>query len=78
MIHAHIDEKKGVPLWASIGVPLLGVPIMVALLALTAPAERAPVGEAEAGVRTEQVEAHTVEQAVEVGNDCGQVPLKRG
>ncbi len=35
MIHTHINKEKAVPLWAVIGVPLVGVPLMVALLALT-------------------------------------------
>ena len=34
MIHAHIDKEKAIPLWALIGAPLVGVPLMVALLAL--------------------------------------------
>ncbi len=35
MIRTHINKEKAVPLWAVIGVPLVGVPLMVALLALT-------------------------------------------
>lgn len=60
MINAHIDEKKGAPWWAAIAAPLVGVPLMVALLTLASPEENAPVGEPEIGVRTEQVEPQVV------------------
>ena len=56
MIHAHIDTEKAPPLWALIGAPLVGVPLMVALLALTAPAAPVPAGDTEGVIRTEQVE----------------------
>jgi hypothetical protein len=36
MIHTHIDKERAIPLWALIGAPLVGVPLMVALLALMA------------------------------------------
>ena len=78
MIHAHIEEKRSVPIWAAIGAPLLGVPLMVALLALTATVERAPAGEAEMGARTEQIEVQTVERAIEPGSGCVEASLKRG
>ena len=42
------------------GAPLVGVPLMVALLALASPKEKAPVGEADTGVRAEQVEPQVV------------------
>ena len=61
MIRAHINAEKAVPLWALIGAPLVGVPLMVALLSLVAPAETAPPGEPEAGVKTEQVEVQAVD-----------------
>ena len=60
MIHAHINEKKGAPWWAAVGAPLVGVPLMVALLALTSPEEKAQVGEPEVGFGTEQVETPVV------------------
>lgn len=56
MINAHIDQKRGAPWWAAIAAPLVGVPVMVALLALASPQEKGPVGEADVGVRTEKVE----------------------
>ena len=45
------------------GAPLVGVPLMVALLALASPKEKAPVGEADTGVRAEQVEPQVVHPA---------------
>ena len=63
MIHAHISKEKAVPLWAVIGAPLVGVPLMVALLSLVAPAETAPTGEPWAGFETQQVEAQEADQS---------------
>jgi hypothetical protein len=37
MIHAHIAKEKTVPMWAALGVPLIGIPLTVALLELTYP-----------------------------------------
>ena len=78
MIHARMDREKVVPLWAAIGAPLVGVPLMVALLALAAPGGTAPASEPDAGMRTEQVEAETVDHAIDTGADCKEQPLKRG
>jgi len=60
MINAHINEKKRAPWWIAIGAPLVGVPLMVALLTLASPEKNAPVAEPEVGVRTERVEPHVV------------------
>jgi hypothetical protein len=77
MIHAHLDKQKAVPLWAAIGAPLIGVPLMVALLALMAPAESPVVIEPDAGVTTEQVDVRPVDQEIEVGCDVVE-QLRRG
>ena len=63
MINTHINQKKGAPWWAAVGAPLVGVSLMVALLALASPKEKAPVGEADTGVRAEQVEPQVVHPA---------------
>ncbi len=60
MMQPHINEKKGVPWWAAIGAPLIGVPIMVALLTLASPSENPP----EVGSRSELVEPQVVRPAV--------------
>lgn len=78
MIHAHLNEEKAVPLWAAIGAPLIGVPLMVALLALAAPADRTGVGEPAAGVTTEQVDVHSADRTIELGTDETEHPLRRG
>ena len=78
MIHAHRNEKKAVPLWAAIGAPLIGVPLMVALLALAAPADRTGVGEPAAGVTTEQVDVHSPDRTIELGTDDPEQALRRG
>ena len=60
MINAHIKEEKGAPWWVALGAPLVGVPLMVALLTLASPQEKAPVAEPEIGVRTEQVGSQVI------------------
>ena len=74
MIHAHIDEKRAVPAWAAIGAPLIGVPLMVALLALTAPADEAPPVEMDVGAKIEQVEVQTVDHQVDPCLDRSEQP----
>jgi hypothetical protein len=69
MIHAHIDKEKAVPMWAALGVPLIGIPLMVALLALTAPVGDAPTAEPEATVQVEQVDVQSVDHTVDVTLD---------
>ncbi len=63
MLNIHISERREVPFWAAIGAPLIGVPLMVALLALTAPKQETPVDAPEASVTTEQVEDQVVDHA---------------
>ncbi len=55
MLNTHMTKEREVPLWA-IGAPAIGVPLMVALLALTAPVHETPVDGAGLGATTEQVE----------------------
>jgi hypothetical protein len=74
MIHTHLNNDKAVPLWAALGAPLVGVPLMVALLAITAPAK--PAAEVEAGADVEKIEV--IEPAADVREDCGLQPLLNG
>ena len=55
MLNTHMTTQREVPWWA-IGAPAVGVPIMVALLALTAPKHEAAVDGTDLGATTEQVE----------------------
>jgi hypothetical protein len=75
MIQAHINEERAAPLWAAVGVPLLGVPLMVALLALFAPGAHAPSPEeGSSGVSEHVVDVQSAEHAIADG-DCLQQVL---
>ena len=50
MTQKHLDKKKNPPLWAVLGAPLIGVPLMVALIALGAPKTDAPAAEGVPGM----------------------------
>ena len=77
MIHTKIDKDRAVLVWAAIGAPLIGVPLLVALLALTAPAHRTPSVEPAVGAAAEQVEVLPVEQTIDATEQEGG-PLQRG
>ena len=77
MITARIRSERAVPLWAVLGAPLVGVPLMVVLLALTAPAQEMPADDVE-GFATEQVEVQGIEQAVRGTAGCLIQPLQNG
>ena len=47
------------------GAPLIGIPLLVALLALTVPSEQISVIEEDAVVHSEQLEVQAVEHSVE-------------
>ena len=55
-------NQRGVPLWA-IGTPAIAVPLMVGLLALTAPKHETRAGAADLGATTERVERQAVDYA---------------
>ena len=78
MIHPYIRSEEAVPIWAAIGAPLVGVPLMVVLLALSVPTEKAPQAEPESGFQTEQVESHGVEWTAADQADCEGLPPSRG
>lgn len=67
MKKAHIDKASVVPWWAAFGAPLLGVPMLVALLALgSGEATKADVKAMESGYEVEQVDVRSVESVVEL------------
>ena len=78
MIHARIDDERAIPFWAAIGAPLVGVPLMVALLALAAPSKEAAVVPLDMGVSTEQVEVQQVDQLIDRCDDDAGTALKQG
>lgn len=43
MINARLNDRKRAPTWVTVGAPLLGVPILVALLSVVAPRTEADV-----------------------------------
>ena len=73
MLNPHMTKERGVPLWA-IGVPAILVPLMVALLALTAPKHETPAGGADLGATMEQVERQAVDHAFGLPGDCTEPP----
>ena len=56
MTRAGIEHRDGPPAWAAIGAPLVGVPLLVMLLAVATPADRAPASEPDGAARTEALE----------------------
>lgn len=56
MIHAHIDKNRGIPWWAVVGAPMVGVPALVGLLALIAPGEQAADEMDDLDFAVEQIE----------------------
>lgn len=67
-MNVYAKGNRAAPLWAVVGAPLVGVPLMVVLLALGAPARNAPVEELEPGVQAEQVDLQAVDRVS--GGDC--------
>lgn len=50
MTGAYIDRKRSVPIWAALGAPLLGVPLIVGLLAVASPDRGEPANAPDAVV----------------------------
>ena len=73
MLNTHMTKEREVSLWA-IGAPAIGVPLMVALLALTAPKHETPADEADIGTTTEQVARQAVDDAPGLPADCTERP----
>ncbi len=76
MLNTHMGERGDVPFWAAIGAPLVGVPLMVALLALTAPKQETPVDGPEAGATTEHVADQAVGHVAGLAADYIQQPKR--
>lgn len=79
MIKAHMNQESAVPWWAAFGAPLIGVPIVIGLLVLSAPsgAEGAR-GSVEAGLVGDAVEAVEVEAARTISDREAAAPVARG
>ncbi len=69
MLNAHMGQERGVPLWA-FAAPAIGVPLMVAILALTAPKHEGSVGGPDLGAITEQVDWQALDHASALTSDC--------
>lgn len=65
MLNIRMSVKRGVPLWA-FGAPIIGVPIMVALLAIVTP--RATGVEEPATIEVPEVQE--VAEATVLAHDC--------
>ena len=60
MTYRYKKNEHALPLWAALGAPLVGVPLMVGLLSLVAPKAEAPAEELAPGYVTEPVDTHGV------------------
>ena len=68
MTRTYLDDEKAGPLWAVFGAPIVGVPLMVALLALgSGSAVDTGAGDGDVGFTVEQVEMP--ETAQELGQE---------
>lgn len=56
MINAHMKNRESAPVWAILGAPLLGIPLLIALLALAHPRAEATEADTESMVTIEQIE----------------------
>ena len=73
MLNTRLTNEREVPWWA-IGAPAIGVPLMVAVLALTAPKHETPVDGTDLGATTEQVERQAVDHASSLPAHCTEQP----
>ena len=66
MTRTYLNEDRAGPIWAVFGAPLVGVPLMVAVLALGSGSAIDSAAEPEVGLAAEQVETPTTAQEPEV------------
>ncbi len=65
MIQARRPNRKSIPWWAALGAPLIGIPLLVALVALTAPTERISAIDEDPSVRCERLDVRSVEYSLD-------------
>lgn len=56
MINAHMKNRESAPVWAILGAPLVGIPLLIALLALAHPRAESLEPGTESMVTIEQIE----------------------
>lgn len=61
MTYRYMKNEKALPLWAALGAPLVGVPLMVGLLAIATPKAEAPAEEPVPAAVTEPVDSDAVD-----------------
>jgi len=67
MTHMRLKTDRSAPLWAVLGAPLVGVPLMVGLLSLVAPKSAGPATGPEVGAAVEQVNVQVGDSGPEQG-----------
>lgn len=60
MTHRYMKKDTALPVWAALIAPLVGVPLMVALVALAAPEKEAPAVDPVPAAVSEPVDTHGV------------------
>lgn len=65
MINTHLRKRNKVPWWAVIGAPVVGVPCIVALLALAGPEQEAGGADTEVDFAVEQLDVEPAEARLE-------------
>lgn len=70
-------HREGPSVWAAVGAPLVGVPLLVTLLALVAPAD-GPASAPDDEERTEAIEAMPADVALELDGVEVEVVLREG
>jgi hypothetical protein len=64
-----MKKERSAPLWAVLGAPLVGVPLMVGLLSLAAPKHAGTASTPEAGLAIQQVRSQADDSALKQGRE---------